>query len=114
MGEPNLLDAAELAVLDPDGSFVHRLRNDRDTLMGLAAGLWSVPLDIRSARLAKIEALAHRLAGAAGTFGHAGVSAAALGLENCVAAEPGQVDRAAIEAGLVGLRMALDASLRNV
>jgi HPt (histidine-containing phosphotransfer) domain-containing protein len=114
MGEPTRPSAADLAVLDPDGSFVHRLRNDRDLLTRLATDLWAVSKSIRSERLAKIEELAHRLAGAAGTFGYAGVSAAALELESGVAARLAQMDRAAVEASLVGLRAAIETSLRDV
>jgi HPt (histidine-containing phosphotransfer) domain-containing protein len=58
--------------------------------------------------MAKIEALAHRLAGAAGTFGYARVGAAALELESRLAAGQSGEDRPAIEAALRGLRLALE------
>jgi HPt (histidine-containing phosphotransfer) domain-containing protein len=117
MDEGKLPDAAGLAVLDPDGSFVCRLRSDRDTLTSLAHGLWSTPENVRRARLAEIEELAHRLAGAAGTFGYERVGMAALELEDCVAAKASGADhcegRSAIDTGLAGLRRALDGSLRD-
>jgi HPt (histidine-containing phosphotransfer) domain-containing protein len=117
MDERKLPGAADLAVLDPDGSFVCRLRDDRDTLTRLAHGLWSSPKDARRARLAEIEELAHRLAGAAGTFGYERVGVAALELEDCVAAKASGTDhcedRSAIEAGLARLRLALDGSLHG-
>jgi HPt (histidine-containing phosphotransfer) domain-containing protein len=108
--KPSLTD---LAVLDPDGAFIRRLRDDRDALIGLAADLWSAPEHLRSARLTKIEALAHRLAGAAGTFGYSEVGAAALELESRIAT-PRSDGRSAIDAGLAGLQTALEALVRNV
>jgi HPt (histidine-containing phosphotransfer) domain-containing protein len=104
---------ADLAVLDPDGAFVRRLRDDRDALTELASGLWSAPEEVRAVRLARIEALAHRLAGAAGTFGYAEIGAAAADLEGSVATN-GPERRSAIDAGLVNLKAALGASARNV
>ena len=74
--------AADLALLDPDGTFALRLIADRAALCELADVLAAtVPTGGGSDRLAALERLAHRLAGAAGTFGHAAVSAAALDLE---------------------------------
>lgn len=75
--------AADLALLDPDGTFALRLIRDRATLSDLADAL--EPSAPNSDRLAALELLAHRLAGAAGTFGHAAVSAAAIGLEEQMA-----------------------------
>ncbi|HEY1385296.1 MAG TPA: Hpt domain-containing protein [Dongiaceae bacterium] len=114
MDERKVPGAADLAVLDPDGSFVCRLRHDRDALARLACGLWTTAEDARRARLAEIEELAHRLAGAAGTFGYERVGMAALELENDVATADRLHDRSAIEASLARLRMTLENSLRKV
>ena len=115
MAEPKAPSAADLALLDPDGSFVGRLKTDRDALAKLASGLWATPLAARRKQLTEIEALAHRLAGAAGTFGYPGVGAAALELEGCVtAASHGPQHRSTIDAGLAGLRAALEASVGTV
>jgi chemotaxis protein histidine kinase CheA len=108
--------AADLAVLDPDGSFICRLRGDWHTLASLEDGLWAMPEDTRRLRLAQIEELAHRLAGAAGTFGYERVGIAAFELESCMAAAPGAKrpeNKSAIEFGIVGLRTALESSLRK-
>ncbi len=65
------------ALLDPDGSFRQRLLDDRVALAAL-----DNKLDERGDRvLAAIAVLAHRLAGAAGTFGHDEVGEAAALLE---------------------------------
>lgn len=102
--------AAELALLDPDGSFVARLAGDRAAFAALAARLEGGDDD---GALAGIELLAHRLGGAAGTFGHAAVGAAALDLEEYVIAlRGGGGDRAATTAGLAALMMAIEVSLR--
>ena len=101
----------ERAILDPDGSFVQRLAEDRASLTRLRAG---EPWD--AARLAEIEPLAHRLAGAAGVFGDVTVGEAAAALETCVeerreksgAARPGL---ASVRAAIEGLADALDAAL---
>jgi hypothetical protein len=69
MGKSRVPDPADLAILDPDGSFVCRLSVDWDRLARLGDGLWAAPEDKRRLRLAELEELAHRLAGAAGTFG---------------------------------------------
>jgi HPt (histidine-containing phosphotransfer) domain-containing protein len=71
----------DLALLDPDGTFPARLAGDSDALAGYARDLWSLEAEARQERLKQIATLAHRLAGAAGTFGYHGVSAAALALE---------------------------------
>jgi HPt (histidine-containing phosphotransfer) domain-containing protein len=79
MPEP---DRADLDLLDPDGTFPARLASDRDTLQRLADGLWRIPPLARQQRFARIENIAHGLAGAAGTFGFAAVGEAALALED--------------------------------
>jgi DNA-binding response OmpR family regulator len=64
-------------LLDPDGSFRQRLVDDRAALAALER-----KLDQRGDRvLAALSVLAHRLAGAAGTFGHGDVGEAAALLE---------------------------------
>ena len=74
----------DLALLDPDGTFPARLAGDRDTLAGYADNLWALDAGALRERLKEIATLAHRLAGAAGTFGHQDVSDAALALEGQV------------------------------
>jgi len=107
MREPNTPTAAELALLDPDGSFIRRLAEDQAVLAALGAG----PFD--DGALAGIQLLAHRLAGAAGTFGHAAVGAAALDLEEGVIdLRDGRGTSAAISRRLAVLLAALDAALR--
>jgi DNA-binding response OmpR family regulator/HPt (histidine-containing phosphotransfer) domain-containing protein len=64
-------------LLDTDGSFRQRLSDDRATLAALEK-----KLDQRGDRvLTAIAVLAHRLAGAAGTFGHDDIGEAAAVLE---------------------------------
>lgn len=74
----------DLSLLDPDRTFPVRLAGDRDALSGLADGLWQLEEQASAVRLKQIARLAHRLAGAAGTFGHHNVSAAALFLEETI------------------------------
>jgi HPt (histidine-containing phosphotransfer) domain-containing protein len=107
--------AADLALLDPEGAFLSRMAEDRAALAGLAGGLWKASPEARRRRLAEIEVLAHRLGGAAGTFGYEGVSAAALELEDRIAmwrqvADPSGC-RVAIEGGLTGLARALEGAI---
>ena len=115
MREPPAPSAADLALLDPDGSFVLRLKDDREALTRLASGLWAA--EARGERLARLEALAHRLAGAAGTFGYARVGDAALALENGIMSAGHGVDRgedrSMIERDLAALQNALDISLEK-
>ena len=87
MPEGRTISAAELALIDPDGTFSARLAADRDILTGLGRGLESLPGEARQRRLAEMEALAHRLGGAAGTFGYMAVSGAAFALEARIAAQ---------------------------
>jgi len=115
VAEPKAPDAADLALLDPDGSFVRRLRTDRDALLELSSGLWATPAVGRRARLAAIESLAHRLAGAAGTFGYPLVGAAALELEDRVTAgSDSPSDHPTIAESLDRLRAALERSVGTV
>lgn len=94
--------AADLALLDPDGSFAARLAEDRAALAGLADALSPAAAEeTRDGKLAAIERIAHQLAGAAGTFGHAAVGTAALELEERIVAlrrAPGARPGAAAEA----------------
>lgn len=102
--------AADLALLDPDGSFALRLAEDRAALGSLARVLDGTAAagETRDG-LAAIELIAHRLAGAAGTFGHAAVSAAALDLEaHVIAQRKGNGRPRAAALGLAGLLAALD------
>jgi hypothetical protein len=107
---PERPSAAELARLDPDGSFAGRLARDRADLAGLAEALAGGAGDGRDHILAEIEVLAHRLAGAAGTFGHAEVGAAAFDLEEAAIAlrRAPSGGRAALDGGLRRLLGALD------
>lgn len=105
--------AAELALLDPDGSFTQRLAEDRVALAALARILEPAPVPPGDAALAAIQILAHRLAGAAGTFGHGAVSEAALALEDSVIGlRQGGVDAASAAGRLGALLASLDAALR--
>jgi len=113
MKEPGAPTAADLALLDPDGSFTRRLAADRAALAALAPALdgGSVFPDDRA--LAAIQLLAHRLAGAAGTFGHAAVGNIALDLEESVIGlRGGGADPAAASRHLAALLAALAAALR--
>lgn len=105
--------AADLALLDPDGTFALRLAEDRTTLVRLAGEIGTMePGGGRPDCLAAIELVAHRLAGAAGTFGHAAVSSAALDLEDqVIALRKGADNRSAVASGLAVLVGALDRAL---
>lgn len=105
--------AADLALLDPDGSFALRLAADRATLRELGGALAApAPAGARSDRLAALERVAHRLAGAAGTFGHLAVSAAALDLEErMIGLRQGAGDRQAAASALARLTGALDQAI---
>lgn len=83
---------ADLTLLDPDGAFSARLAEDHNVLGKLARGFRAASPARRDRFLAEIEVLAHRLAGAAGTFGHGAVSAAAFELEHCIIAARGRSD----------------------
>jgi HPt (histidine-containing phosphotransfer) domain-containing protein len=74
--------AEELQLLDPEGRFLARLAVDRRRLASLSRHLWRESPRNRQDRLGEIETLAHRLAGAAGTFGFAAVGEAALALDD--------------------------------
>jgi len=107
---PERLSAAELALLDPDGTFSRRLGGDRAALLALAPAL-RAPSDDRA--LADMQRLAHRLGGAAGTFGHAAVSEAALDLEeSLIAQREGECDGDVTARRLVALLAALETALR--
>jgi chemotaxis protein histidine kinase CheA len=104
-------DAERLAVLDPDGIFPARLAADRAALLGYYRHVWELEPEAREAQLKLIATLAHRLGGAAGTFGFGAVSDAALALEmrivDCESNEtPAQ--HAAIRQGIDALFSALD------
>lgn len=90
----------ELALIDPDGTFRTRLRDDRGRI---AAALAERDLDA-------LEVLAHRLAGAAGTFGFAEVSDRAIALEDMLLArrEGGAAGRMEPTAATAALLQALD------
>jgi HPt (histidine-containing phosphotransfer) domain-containing protein len=115
MPERRSITADELTLLDPDGTFSSRLAADRDVLTGLARGLGSAPTETRQRRLAEMEALAHRLGGAAGTFGYMAISAAALELEAGIVARRGRAEGpfAEIEDRLAALMAMLDEALRK-
>lgn len=107
---PEVPTAAELALLDPDGAFMQRLAGDRAALAALAPALDEAGDD---GALARIQLLAHRLAGAAGTFGHAEVGEAALDLEEgVIALREGEGDGAVAAGQLAVLLATLDVALR--
>ena len=112
MPEERSITAAELALLDPDGAFSSRLAEDQKLLAELARGLWTAPAEARQPRLAEIEALAHRLGGAAGTFGYAAVSVAAFDLEARISGGPYR-HSVKIDEGLAALIRTLDEALRG-
>ena len=112
MPEGRSITAAELALLDPDGAFSSRLAEDRKLLTELARGVSTA--ETGEPRLAEIEVLAHRLGGAAGTFGHPAVSAAAFELEARIrVGRGGPGDSVKIDDGLAVLVRALDEALRS-
>ena len=76
-------DKAALALLDPDGSFIERLRQDHATLLILLEALGDEAGE-KEAHLAELRRFAHRLAGAAGTFGHDEIGEAAMVVEDCL------------------------------
>jgi len=90
-GEPPAVNTT--ALLDIDGSFRRRLADDRATLAALERKLEQRGIRV----LAAVAVLAHRLAGAAGTFGHDGIGEAAALLEQraetVIAASTGQRTR---------------------
>lgn len=105
--------AAELALLDPDGAFSRRLAGDRAALAALSSVLDAAPVASDDRSLVALQLLAHRLAGAAGTFGHGAVGEAALDLEESVIAlREGEADPALAAAHLAVLLATLDAALR--
>jgi len=114
MPEERSITAAELALLDPDGAFSSRLAADRDVLTALARGLSTAPAESRQRRLAEMEGVAHRLGGAAGTFGYLAVSDAAFELEARIAVRRGGAEGpfAEIEDRLAALVSTLDEALR--
>jgi HPt (histidine-containing phosphotransfer) domain-containing protein len=73
---PRAPTAAELALIDPDGSFRQRLLRDRENLLTLAEQGASHDL----------ETLVHRLAGAAATFGYNEIGGIALKLDDAFTA----------------------------
>lgn len=97
MAEPDSPTAAEdLRLLDPDGRFCQRLAADREALRA------------ERARTDELAVIAHRLAGAAGTFGHPEIGDAAMALEGALErAEP----QAKLAAALARLLQTLDAAL---
>ena len=115
MPEGRSTTAAERTLLDPDGTFSSRLAADRDVLSGLARGLGSAPTETRQRRLAEMEALVHRLGGAAGTFGYLAVSDAAFELEARIAVRRGEGESpfAEIEDRLAALLGTLEEALRE-
>lgn len=70
------------ALLDPDGVFPGRLIADRAVLLALATGLQDAA--DYDERLRRMATLAHRLGGAAGTFGYHAISESALLLEDAI------------------------------
>ena len=77
MRQPAPTDA-ELAVLDPDGSFRTRLSEDLARLAALAAQ------NPRQTQLTELGRLVHQLAGAAGTFGFAEIGELASALDDAL------------------------------
>jgi chemotaxis protein histidine kinase CheA len=70
------------ALPDPETEFRRRCARDRARLAGLRDALTAPPADRLDALLAAVQAVAHGLYGAGGTFGFDEVSAAAATLED--------------------------------
>lgn len=87
---------ADLAILDPDGRFRHRLDADRAAIVSLSD----------SHDLDQLRAIVHRLAGAAGTFGYGSVGDVAIALDDKLAA-----GRAVTAADVARLLAALEQAL---
>lgn len=108
----------DLAALDPDGVFPVRLASDRAALIEYFLALDALGMDAREQKLKQIATLAHRLGGAAGTFGFGVVSNAALALEDRVIdRRPGEnpsVQHEAIRQAIDALVGALDEALFNL
>jgi hypothetical protein len=104
-------DKAALALLDPDGAFPDRLRQDRAVLKTLCCRLRDGEGEAR-ALLAAIATLAHRLAGAAGTFGYGAVGDAATELEDCIAEAEDTMPDGFIDT-VIGKAGGLDMSIGN-
>jgi HPt (histidine-containing phosphotransfer) domain-containing protein len=108
----------DLAALDPDRVFPDRLANDRAILIEYFLALDALGMDARERNLKQIATLAHRLGGAAGTFGFSAVSDAALALEErIVDRQPGEnssVQHEAIRQSIDALVRALDDALSNL
>jgi periplasmic divalent cation tolerance protein len=109
--------AEALQLLDPEGGFPARLAADRQRLADLTDRLWRVSPQLRQDRLRELESLAHRLAGAAGTFGFPAVGDAALALEELLIEQreglPGG-ERAALATRFAMLAAALDQAIATL
>jgi HPt (histidine-containing phosphotransfer) domain-containing protein len=103
-------DGAVLALLDPEGKFLQRLAGDQRLLKRLSLELWTLPKAQLRSRLDRLAVLAHRLAGAAETFGFAAIGARAIALEDAVG--EGR-DHREIEALMAKLAAALQQGLRG-
>lgn len=88
--------AADLRLLDPDGSFRERLEADRRALAELSD----------TGDMAELKRIVHGLAGAAGTFGHGAISEAAIEIDDALTAGR-PVDAAALARLLAALEQAL-------
>jgi HPt (histidine-containing phosphotransfer) domain-containing protein len=69
---PKAPTPAELAIIDPDGSFRQRLARDRDAIAAL----------IGQGADRQLETIVHRLAGAATTFGYEEIGTLAIALDD--------------------------------
>jgi HPt (histidine-containing phosphotransfer) domain-containing protein len=78
----------DLALLDPDGAFPARLEADRAALVDWLRNMQTGDPESGEKPLKQIATLSHRLAGAAGTFGYAEISDAALALEELILDRP--------------------------
>lgn len=107
--------SVDRSLLDPDGLFPARLAGDRASLADHAKALEALDKGAQSRSLKDIATLAHRLGGAAGTFGYGAVSGAALALEDVVLERrPGEnlvVARARVQQAIDALMGALDEAL---
>ena len=88
--------AADLKLLDPDGSFRVRLEDDRQAVAQLSD----------SGDLDKLKQIVHGLAGAAGTFGYGEVGDIAIELDDTFVKD-GTVDPRDISRLLAALERAL-------
>jgi hypothetical protein len=92
MANKDVITHKDLAMLDPDGVFPARLAADRASLVAWLSDMRDGSPKFCGEQLSRIATLSHRLAGAAGTFGYAGISDRALALEELIVDRPPGLD----------------------